>query len=168
MKMILPSILALALGAMNLQAQTNPAPVRIGVYDSRAVAYTWFCSSNHMHQLHEQIQAAKAAKASGDTEQYHQRKSQFQQFQKQIMWEVFGTAPAVEAMAALKDDLPQIQKAAGVTALVSKWDHASLKKFSAAEQADVTDRLVEEFKPTEQQLKTISEIEKSKPRHWIF
>jgi hypothetical protein len=174
MKTILLSTLAIALAltgtlrASNLQAQTNAAPVRIGTYDSRAVAYAWFCSSNQMRQLHEQIKEAKAAKACGDTQRYHQLRSQLPRLQKQIMREVFGTAPAVEALAEIKDDLPEIQEAAGVNALVSKWDNAALKKYPGAERVDVTDRLVQEFKPTEKQLKMILEIEKSKPSHWIF
>jgi len=77
--------------------------------------------------------------------------------------EVFSTAPPEAALAALKDRLPEIQKQARVTALVSKWDAAGRNQFPQVETVDVTDQLVSEFKLTEKQLKTVSGLEKSQP-----
>jgi hypothetical protein len=168
MKNILHSIgtssLIAALCAANLQAaETNTIPASIGVYDSRAVAFAWFSSAKHQTQLNELMQNARAAKAAGDTNRFEKLAATLRQQQEQIHREGFSTAPPTEALAELKERLPEIQQAAGVTALVSKWDDDSLKRFKGAEQVDVTDRLVREFNPTEKSLKTISELEKSKP-----
>ena len=109
------------------------------------------------------MQSARAARAAGDTNRFGELAATLRQQQDQIHREGFSTAPPVEALAELKERLPEIQKAADVSTLVSKWDEVSLKQFKGAEQINVTDRLVREFKPTEEQLKTISELEKNKP-----
>jgi hypothetical protein len=68
-----------------------------------------------------------------------------------------------DALAAIKDRIPEIEKQAGVTALVSKWDEPMLKQYRDAEKVDVTDRLVRGFNPTEKQLKVIADLQKKKP-----
>jgi hypothetical protein len=153
-----------ALCAADLQAaETNTTATRIGIYDSRAVAFAWFWSGKHQTQLNELMQNARAAKSAGDTNRFEKFAATLREQQDQIHREGFSTAPPTEALAELKERLPEIHLAAGVTALVSKWDEDSLKQFKGTEQIDVTDQLVREFKPTEKSLKTISELEKATP-----
>ena len=144
-------------------AVTHAAPVRIGIYDSRAVAFAWFGSGKHQKQLNELMQTARAARAAGDTNHFKQLGAELRQQQDEIHREGFSTAPPKEALAEIKERLPEIQKATGVSAILSKWDDAALKKYRDAEKVDMTDRLVREFNPTEKSLKTISELEKSAP-----
>jgi hypothetical protein len=67
-------------------------------------------------------------------------------------------------MERIKDRLPEIQKQAGVSVIVSKWDEATLQKYKAATRVEVTDKLVREFiQPDEKQSQIISSIEKSEP-----
>jgi hypothetical protein len=153
-----------ALCAADLQAaETNATPARVGIYDARAVAFAWFWSAKHQKQLNELMQNARAAKADGDTNRFEKFAASLREQQDQIHREGFSTAPPAEALAELKERLPEIRQIAGVSEFVSKWDEVSLKQFKGAEQIDVTDSLVREFKPTEKSLKTISELEKSKP-----
>jgi hypothetical protein len=142
---------------------TNAAPVRVGIYDSRAVAYAQFWSESFQSKLKEQTAAARAAKQSGDTARFKELDATLRQMQDQLHRQVFSTAPADEALAALKGQIPEIEKQAGVIALVSKWDEAALKKYPNAEQVDVTGQLAREFKPTEKQLKMIADLQKQKP-----
>jgi len=143
--------------------QTNSGPVRVGVYDSRAVAYAWFGTTNHQHRLDEQIQAARAARAKGDTEQSKKLALMLKEQQAEIHRQVFSTAPATDALAAIRERIPGIEKQAGVTVLISKWDEQALKPYPAVQQVDVTGDLVREFKPTEKQLKVIADLQKKKP-----
>ena len=86
------------------------------------------------------------------------------QTQDQLHRQVFSTASADDALAALKGRIPEIEKQAGVTALVSKWDEPALAQYQDAGKVDVTDRLIREFiQPTGQQQKVISEMQKQKP-----
>jgi len=157
------ALLLIGLATASAQDKTN-STVSIGVYDSRAVAYAHFSSPAHQNALQERIAAAKAAKQSGDEAKFKEYSTALQAEQAQIHRQVFSTAPADDAMAAIKERLPEIQKQAGVVALVSKWDEAALSKYKTATRVDVTDQLVREFiQPTEKQSKTIEGIEKSEP-----
>ena len=154
-----------ALFAAGLRAaEINAAPSRIGIYDSRAVAYAWFWSAKHQTWLNQLMQSARTAKAAGETNRFTELSAVLSGHQAEMHREVFSTAPPNEAFADIKDRLPEIQKAAGVSALVSKWDDTALKKYPDAEQVDVTGRLVREFiTPTPEQEKVLSEMSKVTP-----
>ena len=170
MKTILPPGLAVVIalvavvGAGSLCAQeTNARPQRVGIYDSRAVAYAWFWSEAHQRQLREQMQSARAARAAGQTSHFQELDAALRQQQDEVHREVFSTAPATDALTAIQEQMPEIKRHAGVTALVSKWDDQSLKQYANAGKTDVTGQLVREFKPTEKQLKVIVDLQSKKP-----
>lgn len=143
---------------------TNAAAERLGVYDSRAVAYAWFVSDAQQAKLKEQMTAARAAKQAGDDAKLKEYSAALQALQDQMHREVFSTAPAAEALAVIEGRIPELEQAAGVTGLVSKWDKSSLGRHPGVEEVDVTDRLVRAFlNPTDKQLKTIESIKKSDP-----
>ena len=143
---------------------TNAAAGRVGVYDSRVVAYAWFWSDAQQAQLKEQMATARAAKQAGDEAKLKKYSAALSAKQDQMHREVFSTAPAEEAMAAIKGRIPEIKKAAGVTDLVSKWDQLALNNSHGAETVDVTDILVRALlHPTEQQMKMMESIKKSQP-----
>ena len=158
--------LALVGSTMALAADATDGKVikQIGIYDSRAVAYAHFWTDDHQRKLKEQMEAAKAAKTAGDKAQYEKLAGSLKDLQKKNHRQVFGAAPVEEAMTALQPQMADIQKEAGVSILVSKWDEQGLKQYKAAKQVDVTDLLVRKLiQPTEKQLKTIEEIKKQKP-----
>jgi hypothetical protein len=157
--------LAVASCFANLRAaETNPAPTRIGVYDSRAVAYAWFWSARHQTQLNELMQNARNARAAGDTNRFKDFDAALRRQQEEMHREVFSTAPPTEALEQLNQRLPEIQQAAGVSGIVSKWDDTALKKYPEAGRVDVTDALVREFiTPTPPQQKVLSEMQRQKP-----
>jgi len=161
----LAAALAVSLCAVNLPAaETNTLAPRIGIYDSRAVAYAWFWSAKHQTWLNQLLQTAHAAKAAGDTNRFHELDAMLGGHQAEMHREVFSAAPPDEALAEIKDRLPAIEKTTGVTALVSKWDDPALKKYPDAEQVDVTDTLVCEFiTPSLQQQKVLSEMKSVTP-----
>jgi hypothetical protein len=147
-----------------LAADTNNVPPAIGIYDSRAVAYAYFWSAPCQKQQREKVSAAQAARKAGDVAKLKEYDAAFRAQQAELHRMVFSTAPATTAMDAIKERIPEIQKLAGVSALISKWDEPSLKKFPGAARVDITDKLVREFiQPDEKQTKMILSIEKSEP-----
>lgn len=155
-------VAGLAIAQVGATNEGKASTQRIGVYDSRVVAYAHFWTMEHQRQLKDKAQAAKAAKATGDKAQFDKLSKELADQQERIHREVFSTAPAEEAMAALKARLPEIQKEAGVSALMSKWDKHAMESNKSAEKVDVTDLLVREFKLEPKQIKTIEEIKKQK------
>jgi hypothetical protein len=77
--------------------------------------------------------------------------------------QAFSTAPVDDILAHITSALPEIQRTARVTAIVSKWDEAALRKHPGAERVDVTMLLVDAFQPNERQRKSAIQIQKQKP-----
>ncbi len=152
-----------AFWAASAGAADRPDAERIGVYDSRAVAYAHFWSGPERQIRDALIADGKAAKAAGDTVKLRALSEQIAEAQKRSHLQVFSTAPADEAMVALKDKLPVIQRELGVARLVSKWDEAALKGVAESRRVEATDRLVREFALDEKQQKTLAELRKGKP-----
>jgi hypothetical protein len=148
-------------------ADANAVGGRVGVYDSRVVAYAWFWSDAQQAKLKEQMDAARAAKQAGDQAKLKERSAALSALQDQMHREVFSTAPAKEALAMIKDRIPEVEKAAGVAIMVSKWDKPSLNNYKGMDRVDVTDRMARVlFKPTEKQLKVIERIKNQIRCHW--
>jgi hypothetical protein len=142
---------------------TDKKTERIGIYDSRAVAFAEFWTAAHQKQLSAMVADAKSAKSAGDAKKADELAEKCRQEQKKLHRQVFSTAPIDEVMLSINDRLPEIQKKAGVSELISKWDAENMKKHEAAEKIDLTDQLIAEFKPNEKQLKMIESIKKAKP-----
>jgi len=153
-------------GTLLAADETSPTPgkaERIGVYDSRAIAYAHFWSEAQQRKLKDLVRAAQEAKAAGQTERAKELEAQLRQGQERIHLQLFSTAPVDDALAGLKDHLPAIQKEAGVSRLISKWDEAALKQYPHAERVDVTHLLLREFKLDEKQQKMVAEMQKKQP-----
>ena len=155
----------LGLSAGTAPGQTKPTTPndRIGVYDSRVVAYAHFWTEDHMRKIKEMSNAAKKAKASGQTERFKELSANLKKEQDQNHLRVFSTAPVDDVLNEMKDRVAAIQKEAGVSRLASKWDEKALKTYKPDQQIDVTDRLLREFKLNEKQLKIVADMRKQKP-----
>jgi hypothetical protein len=148
-------------------AETIPgvaAAERVGVYDSRAVAYAHFWSPEAQRSRNEVIAAGRAAKAAGNTAVFEAKSRAMTDLQKRMHDEVFSTAPATEAMAALTERMPALLGELGVARLVSQWDEKTLRGVPESKRVDVTDKLVREFiTPDEKQKKVLDSMKTTKP-----
>lgn len=141
----------------------SAADARVGVYDSRIVSFAHFWSEPNRQERDALIAAAKAAKAAGSDSRFKELSDQLEAMQARSHLQVFSTAPADDAMAALKERLPEIQRELGISRLVSKWDEASLVGVPEKNRIEVTERLVREFNPDEKRRKTIEAMKHSQP-----
>ncbi|MCX6956109.1 MAG: hypothetical protein NTV51_28570 [Verrucomicrobia bacterium] len=162
-------IVMIAVGAWSLVPAAESASAvkvteRVGVYDSRAVAYAHFWSPEVERTRNAAVAEAKVAKAAGDTAATEAKSRSLADYQKRMHEQVFGSAPATDAMAALAARLPALQRELGVDRVVSKWDVKVLKDVPEAQRVDVTDRLVREFiVPNEKQQKVLDSMKTTKP-----
>jgi hypothetical protein len=138
--------------------------IRIGIYDSRAIALAYWRTDNRLDRYHvplvEQIEQAKAA---GDEQRAKELDEELWAHRKLLHRQVFSTESVDEILEHIKDKLPEIAASAGVTEIVSKWDKKSLAQYRLAELVDVTDLLVDEYKPDAKTLTMIRELPKHKP-----
>lgn len=152
----------LCLGALVSRAAED-ASVKVGVYDSRVVAFAHFWSAPERTDRDALIASARAAKQAGDAAKQQELTAKIQALQATSHLQVFSTAPATEAMTALAPRLPELARELGVARFVSKWDEVALAGIATAAQIDVTDRLAAEFKPDAQRQKTIQEMKRVTP-----
>jgi hypothetical protein len=136
---------------------------RVGIYDSRIVAFAHFWSAAECEKREALTASAQSAKAAGEQARADELVRQILALQKRSHLQVFSTAPADEAMAALHAGLPAIRQELGVVRLISKWDEAALRDVAEANRIDATDRLTREFHPDAKRQKTIREMKKVKP-----
>lgn len=156
--------LAATASAQSSSSNTASASARVGVYDSRVLAYAWFWSEPAAKERNARIAEAKVAKASGDTARAKELGDQLAALQLNNHLQVFSTAPVDDILAALGPKFVSLKAELGVGRFVSKWDEAALKAVPTAERIDVTDPLTRAiFTPTERQVKTIEAIKAQPP-----
>ena len=148
-------------------AQETAAKVRVGVYDSRAIAVAFVNSEAWQASVGKQLAAMQTeysrAKDAGNQKRVAELEAQGQAQQVLLHKQSFSTAPVDDVLAHIQDRLPEIAKAAGVGPIVSKWDMDALARYKSAELVDVTMPLVNAFHPNERQLKFAIDIQKQPP-----
>jgi hypothetical protein len=152
-----------AVGGALLAVSRPHASERVGVYDSRVIAYAVFSAPAHQAELRARLAEGKAAQARGDTARYEELKRRLVAEQQALHFQVFSTAPVPAAMARLQERAAAVEREAGVTRFVSKWDEAALRGVAEADRVDVTDLLVRDCALTEAQRKTMRAIAEKPP-----
>jgi len=139
------------------------AAERVGVYDSRIVAYACFNTPENRAATRARVAEAKAAQARGDTARFRTLEQEIKAEQKRLHLQVFSTAPVPDALAQLGAHVEVVWREAGVTRLESKWDHDALRSVPAADRVDVTDALVRDLPLNDKQRQTMRELATKKP-----
>jgi hypothetical protein len=141
------------------QSQTNR--IRVGVYDSRAVAVAWANSTEFAEVMKATEAEFAKAKEAKDEKRQKEINARMQRCQVRAHEQAFSTGSVASILARVKDRLPTLAQQAGVQVIVSKWElnHQS----AAVETIDVTDRLVALFHVSERGLKWCRDIQKKPP-----
>jgi len=160
---LLPLLRAVGLLAACSFCLAAPAAERVGVYDSRIVAYACFNTQENLAATRARVAEGKSAQERGETARFRALEQQIKHDQKRLHLQVFSTAPAPEALALLAAQVEVVRRETGVTRLVSKWDEDALRDLPAAERIDVTDALVRELPLNEKQRATMRALATKKP-----
>lgn len=139
------------------------ASPRIGIYDSRSVVIAYMGSEVQRKEMEGVRSDYEKAKGGGNAEEMKRIEAQMRASQTLRHKQGFSTAPVDDVLRHIQPALARIKAEAGVSALVSKWDEAELAKYKGAARVDVTMKLVEEFHPSERQLKSAIDIQKHQP-----
>jgi hypothetical protein len=150
--------LALMAGtAVSAGPRDEAAPLRIGVYDSRAIAVA-FAGSKFL-RVGEKKQALKEARAAGDEGRAKELEAWGEKRQRQLHRQGFGRVPVTDLLAHVKDRLPEVAREAGVDAIAFECNYLA----PGVEKVDITLELVMLFDPSERTLRTVNEIFKHEP-----
>ena len=161
-KMVISGLLILLGLTWAAVAQAEPAgsddsaaKLRVGVFDSRAVALAYYRSAAHMDQIREMKREHAEAKKNGDEERAEELSQKGQRSQHLAHLQGFGTYRIDDLLERIKDGIPGIAEEAGVDIIVSKWD--LVHSAPAVELVDVTLQMVKPFDPSPETLKMIAE-----------
>lgn len=152
--------LSFALTGVTL-SQVDLPSVRIGTFDSRAVALAYWRSEEGIkinHDIREEYEKAKLAK---DEKRMKQLESEGSGLQVRMHQQVFSTGSVTDIIKKIKAALPSIAEETGISLIVSKWHIAY--KDSSIEYVDVTTQLVKLFNPDAEALKMIEDLSKQEP-----
>lgn len=159
--LLLSSIVFATPGIASAAATTGAGTVRIGVYDSRAVALAYSRLPESAARLQKLQQAHAAAKAGGDAKRMHALEAEGQAEQVRLHLMVFSTAGVGHLLAPVRDQLPGLAREAGVEALVSKWDLPFVG--AGVDTVDVTLAMVTLFHPDARTLEAVAQLRKTLP-----
>jgi Skp family chaperone for outer membrane proteins len=142
-------------------AQSKETTLRIGVYDSRAIAVAYGNSA----EFRKSVDAVKAdyqkAKEAKDDKRVKEIETQMKAKQRRLHEQGFSTGSVATIMASIKDSLPEVAKKAGVDVIVSKWEVNY--QAPGIKVVDVTDDLVALFHVSEKGLEWIKGVKTHAP-----
>ena len=145
-------------------AAPQPSKVRIGTYDSRAVAVAYAHSAacaESLKTLQAKLDQAVAKDEKGAKQRIVRAADRRQWLAHR---QAFGRASVDDAMGAVKDKLAEIAKQARVEAIVYEPDFAS----EQVELVDLTAEVVALFEPDERTRKMAMSVKDSKRVHIDF
>ena len=123
------------------QSQTNK--LRMGVYDSRAIAIAYGNSAEFQQSMKSSRADYNKAREEKNDKRMKEIDAQMKLKQRRLHEQGFSTGSVAAIMGKIKDALPGVAKKAGVQAIVSKWE---LNYPSPeVEVVDVTDELMALF-----------------------
>jgi tetratricopeptide (TPR) repeat protein len=144
-------------------AQEQPAShsLRVGTFDSRAVAIVYYQSEEQRQFRQELSKEYSAAEASGDGWRVMQMDAFFPALQHRMHQQGFSTGSVREILAKLGAELPRVAEEEGVSLIVSKWE---LPYWSeAVELVDLTPQIVALIDPSDRALMVADQVTGSPP-----
>lgn len=152
---------AAAVGSCLLPPPSPPRAVKVGVYDSRAVAVAFAHSAQNRAVLEDLVRRrdeAKKANADADVAALEARGAALQE---RLHRQGFSTASIADILKSIERELPAIAQAADVDVLMSKWDVAY--RAEDIEFVDVTNAMLAPFAPTDQVRTMIDSLLEQEP-----
>jgi len=155
---------ALATAAVLAFAVFSPAQepaaashVRLGVYDSRAIAVAY--APSRFNPVRERMAEHERAKAAGDTKRVRELEAWGERHQRALHRQGFARVPVDDLLAHVEEHLPELARAAGVRAIVPYCTYQG----PDVELVDVTNELVRLFEPSEKTLATVAQLLRQDP-----
>ena len=156
----LVAVAAIGMGAPPASAQ-EAKTLRIGVFDSRAVALAYGRSENFQRSIESLRGEYEKAKAANDANRVKELQNEGEWTQVRLHQQVFSDGPVSSILDKVKDKLTAIAEQAGVTVIVSKW--AMPFQGAGVEAIDVTLALVKLFNPSAQTMTYVEQMKSKQP-----
>jgi len=159
---ILSTIVAALLLTLGLTCAGQSAPeagakLRVGVYDSRAIAIAYGNSEfNEVVKVRKEYDKAKAA---GDKKLVKELEEWGPKHQRQLHRQGFGRVPVTDLLEHVRDRLPEVAQKAGVDVIAFECNYLG----PGVEKVDITVELAMLFNPSEKALGWIEDMKNVEP-----
>jgi hypothetical protein len=144
-------------GGPAAEGAPNDKKVRIGTYDSRAIAIAY--AHSRFNPVGEKMAAYEKAKAAGDREEIKELEAWGQEHQRQLHFQGFSRVPVDDLLAPVKDGVAKLARERKLAAITMNCDFTG----GQVELVDVTDDLVKLYDPSEKTLKRARAVRAVKP-----
>ena len=146
---------------LNIPAEVTNAQtvIRIGVFDSRAVAVAYYNSdfSNNYRQIFQSLATQmQEAKSKDDKEAIAKIEREATLRQAILHEQGFGTGSVINITETVKDSLIKLANEENLSAIVSKWEISFSN--NNVELIDITEKIVHFFDPNDQMKDMVKEI----------
>jgi hypothetical protein len=149
---------ALAVKGGDASAAAPGSAVRVGVFDSRAVAVAFF-HSRYNTEINGMMEEYKKAQAAKDQKRVEELKTKGKKLQDKAHLQGFGKVPVDDLLVPVKAKLADVAKSAGVTAIADDYSYTA----PGTETVDVTEAVAKLYEPNEKTLKMIESMKGVKP-----
>lgn len=139
----------------------SSAQMRVGVFDSRVIALAHFRSAGFEGPMKELSARMKAAKEKDDKAEIARLQRQAQLHQAHMHDVVFGNASVNDFFPELKERFESAATEEKLSIIVSKWEMPF--KSPDVTLVDITDKLVEYYRPDENLRRMLDEVGKTEP-----
>ena len=139
------------------EGAANDKKVRIGTYDSRAIAIAY--AHSRFNPVKEKWAAYEKAKAAGDRDKIKELEAWGQEHQRQLHFQGFSRVPVDDLLAPVKDGVAKLARERNLAAITMSCDFTGAQ----VELVDVTDDLVKLYDPSEKTLKMARGVRAVKP-----
>lgn len=138
-------------------AAARGGSIRIGTYDSRAVAIAY--AGSRFNPVGQKMKEFEAAKQAGDAARVKELEAWGQQHQRQLHRQGFARVPVTDLLEHVKDRLPALAERLNLDAIAFDVNY----RGEGVEAVDITMELVALYDPSEQSLKWAKEAMKREP-----
>lgn len=143
------------------QEPSESGSMRVGTFDSRAVAIVYYQSEGQRQYRRDLGAEYAAAEEAGDEWRRMQLDALFPALQHRMHQQGFGSASIREIMDSISDELPEIAREAGVSAIISKWEIPYSSE--EVELVDLTAQVVALIDPSERAIGVVEDLRATSP-----
>jgi hypothetical protein len=149
--------LVVSVGAQDATSSTKRDVIRIGTYDTRAIAVAWAASKHN--DLADKFKELEAAKKANDSKRITELEAWGRSHQQVLHFQGFGRVPVDDLLRPVQASMQELLAAKNLSAITMQCDLVAER----VEVVDVTMDLVRLFEPAEKTLKWVEQLRDKEP-----
>lgn len=139
------------------KSASSTGKVRIGVYDSRAIAVAW--AASEFNPVRQKMAEHAEARKNGDEKRVEELEAWGTAKQRLLHFQGFGRVPVDDLLTPVKKGVATVAKEKKLAVIVMQCDYTAPN----VEVVDVTNELVDLYEPNDRTRETVRQMRNIKP-----